>query len=46
MDKGAWKATVYGVTESRTQLSHLIFHFHADSSIFSKSMKFEAANGE
>ena len=31
MDKRAWKAAVYGVAESRTQLSDVTFtfHFHA-----------------
>ena len=31
MDRGAWKATVYGVTEGRTRLRDLTFtfHFHA-----------------
>ena len=31
MDGGAWKATVRGVTEGRTQLSNFTFtfHFHA-----------------
>ena len=31
MDGGAWKATVHGVTEGRTQLSNFTFtfHFHA-----------------
>ena len=31
MDRGAWKATVHGVTKSRTQLSDFTFtfHFHA-----------------
>ena len=31
MDGGAWKATVHGVTEGRTQLSDFTFtfHFHA-----------------
>ena len=31
MDGGAWKATVHGVAESRTQLSDFTFtfHFHA-----------------
>ena len=31
MDRGAWKAAVYGVAEGRTQLSDFTFtfHFHA-----------------
>ena len=31
MDRGAWKATVHGVTEGRTRLSNFTFtfHFHA-----------------
>ena len=31
MDRGAWWATVHGVTESQTQLSDFTFtfHFHA-----------------
>ena len=31
MDRGAWRAAVHGVAESRTQLSDFIFtfHFHA-----------------
>ena len=31
MDRGAWKAAVHGVAESRTRLSDftLTFHFHA-----------------
>ena len=31
MDGGAWKATVHGVTKSRTRLSDFTFtfHFHA-----------------
>ena len=29
MDKGAWWATVHGVTKSRTQLNTFTFHFHA-----------------
>ena len=31
MDRGAWWASVHGVTKSQTQLSDftLIFHFHA-----------------
>ena len=31
MDRGAWKAGVHGVTESRTRLSDFTFtfHFHA-----------------
>ena len=31
MDRGAWKAAVYGVANSRTQLSDFTFtfHFHA-----------------
>ena len=29
MDKGAWRATVYGVAKSRTGLSD--FHFHLSS---------------
>ena len=31
MDRGAWKAAVYGVTEGRTRLSDFTFtfHFHA-----------------
>ena len=31
MDRGAWRATVHGVTKSKTRLSNLtfIFHFHA-----------------
>ena len=31
MDRGAWKASVHGVTEGRTQLSDFTFtfHFHA-----------------
>ena len=31
MDRGAWRATVYGVAKSQTQLSDLTFtfHFHA-----------------
>ena len=29
MDRGAWRATVYGVTKSRTQLKRLIMHAHA-----------------
>ena len=28
MDRGAWQATVHGVTKSQTQLSNLHFHFH------------------
>ena len=30
MDRGAWKATAYGVSKSRTRLSNftLTFHFH------------------
>ena len=28
MDGGAWRATVHGVTKSRTQLSDFIFTFH------------------
>ena len=27
MDRGAWKATVYGVAKSRTQLSDFTFTF-------------------
>ena len=31
MDRGAWEATVYGVTKSRTRLSDFtFFHFQAD----------------
>ena len=29
MDRGAWWATVYGVTKSRTRLSDFHFHFHS-----------------
>ena len=29
MDRGAWWATVHGVTKSRTQLSNFTFTFHA-----------------
>ena len=31
MDRGAWKAAVYGVAEGRTRLSNFTFtfHFHA-----------------
>ena len=31
MDRGAWQATVYGVTKSQTRLSDFTFtfHFHA-----------------
>ena len=28
MDRGAWQATVHGVTKIRTHLSDLHFHFH------------------
>ena len=28
MDRGAWKASVHGVTEGRTQLSDFTFTFH------------------
>ena len=28
MDRGAWKATVYGVAKSRTRLSNFTFTFH------------------
>ena len=28
MDRGAWKATVHGVAEGRTQLSDVTFTFH------------------
>ena len=27
MDRGAWQATVYGVTKSRMRLSEIHFHF-------------------
>ena len=27
MDKGAWQATVHGVTKSQTRLSNVNFHF-------------------
>ena len=29
MDGDAWQATVHGVTESWTQLSHFHFHFYS-----------------
>ena len=29
MDRGAWYATVHGVTKSRTQLNNFIFTFHS-----------------
>ena len=29
MDRGAWRATVHGITKSRTQLSTHIQHIHA-----------------
>ena len=29
MDRGAWRATVHGVTKSRTQLKQLSMHAHA-----------------
>ena len=31
MDRGAWRATVHGVTKSQTRLNNftLTFHFHA-----------------
>ena len=28
MDRGAWRATVHGVTESQTRLSHTHTHTH------------------
>ena len=28
MDRGAWQATVHGVTKSQTQLSNFHFHFN------------------
>ena len=38
MDKGAWQATVHGVTKSRTQLSnftliHVYYHIFIQSSV-------------
>ena len=33
MDRGAWQATVHGVTKSQTRLSDYHFHFHAYSSV-------------
>ena len=27
MDRGAWRATIHGVTKSQTQLSDFHFHF-------------------
>ena len=32
MDRGAWQATVHGVTNSRTRLSDFHFHFHFGAS--------------
>ena len=29
MDRGAWYATVHGVTKSRTQLNNFTFTFHS-----------------
>ena len=29
MDRGAWRATVYGVAKSQTQLKQLIMHAYA-----------------
>ena len=29
MDRGAWRATVHGVTKSQTRLGDFTFHFHA-----------------
>ena len=29
-DRGAWRATVYGVTKSRTRLKQLSMHSHTD----------------
>ena len=40
MDRGAWQATVYGVTKSRTRLSTQMCartHTHTHASIFSDS---------
>ena len=34
MDKGAWQATVHGVTKSRTQLSKLHFSYQLHSNIY------------
>ena len=33
MDRGAWWATVHGVSQSRTRLKHLSTHAHRDLSI-------------
>jgi len=32
MDRGAWQATVHGVTKSRTQLSNFHFQSHLQTS--------------
>ena len=37
MDRGAWRATVHGVAQSRTQLSD--FHFHFGASLVAHSVK-------
>ena len=37
MDRGAWQATVHGVTKSRTQLSDFHFHFPFLCSLLLKS---------
>ena len=34
MDRGAWLATVYGVTKSRTQLSDFYFHSPVRPTVF------------
>jgi len=34
MDRGAWKATVYGVAKSQTQLKWLSMHAHINLSDF------------
>ena len=33
MDRGAWQATLHGVTKSQTQLKQLITHAHKRASI-------------
>ena len=40
MDRGAWRATVHGVTKSRTQLNDYYSHFHeTDKGSISKMHK-------
>ena len=42
MDRGAWKAAVYGVAEGRTQLSDFTFtHFEKDMATHSSVLSWE-----